>query len=131
MKLTDTKSAYDTFSGRASDAARQLSFAGIAVIWLLRVGDKTGGIPFDKSLLWPLMGFVLALTCDLAQYTYGSIAWGAFNRRKEKLFGATSDKEFTAPPAINWPTLGFFWVKLLAVVASYSLLLCYLASYLI
>lgn len=127
MKLPETKAAYDLFSGKASDIARQLSFAGIAVIWLFRAGEKSsGGIPFDKSLMWPLLGFVAALACDMAQYIYASTAWGIFNRRKENLLGANSRKQFTAPAAINWPTLIFFWGKIAAVVASYSYLLHYL-----
>jgi len=128
VKLSDTKAAYDYFSGKASDVARQLSFAGIAVIWVLRVGEKTGGIPFDRALMWPLVGFVLALALDIAHYAYASIAWGVFNRRKEKLFGANSAREFTAPAQINLPSLVLFWGKLAVVVASYVLLLGYLAS---
>ena len=38
-KIKDT---YETLSGKASDIFRQLSLAGIALIWLFKVGKMRG-----------------------------------------------------------------------------------------
>ena len=38
MKLEDVKNAYETLSGTASQIIRQLSLAGIALIWLFNIG---------------------------------------------------------------------------------------------
>ena len=124
MKLEDARKTYYDASGKASDIARQLCFAGIAIIWLLRVGDKTGGIPFTNELLWPLGGFVLALAFDLAQYFYGAVAWSVFHRAKEKRHGVDYKDDIGGAPApINYPSLFFFYSKLLITVFAYLWLL--------
>ncbi len=40
MKLSDYRETYYEFSGKLSDVSRQLSFAGIALIWLFKL-DST------------------------------------------------------------------------------------------
>jgi hypothetical protein len=127
MNLKDVKATYDFFSGKASDLTRQLSFAGIAIIWVLRVGDKTGGVPYSHELLIPLWGFVVALAMDFLQYVYAAIAWNRFLHWKEDLLGADSDKDFLVPPMINFPTSVFFCAKIVAAMISYAYLIKYIA----
>ena len=125
MKREDVRKAYDQFSSKASDISRQLSLAGIAIIWIFRVGEKTGGVTFSNSLLLPLGAFTLALALDLAHYVYGSLAWSIFNRVKEKQGVADTDV-FRAPPWINWPSIAFFYAKVTVTVVAYIYVLWYI-----
>ena|SRR2546430_13063717 len=131
MKLRDAREFYNQRSTKLSDVVRQLYFAGIAVIWLLRTGDKAGGIPFNESLLWPLGLLVTAATFDLLHYAYASAAWGIFHRKKEKAIKHDQDKEFRAPASINHLTLFFFWGKTVLTVIAYFFLVSYIAHYLV
>jgi len=130
MKLKDAREYYSQRSTKLSEVVRQLNLAGIAVIWLFRTGEKTGGIPYNDSLLWPLGMLVASATFDLLHYAYASAAWGIFHRQKEKNLDHNQDKEFHAPAAINWPTNFFFWGKAILTVAAYFLLVGYIAHYL-
>jgi len=125
MKRSDTRENYGYFSEKLSDITRQLDFAGIAVVWILRVGTDSGGIAFDKKLLVPLLAFVLSLGCDLLHYAYATAAWGIFNRMKERQ-ELNDDAIFHAPSVINWASLAFFWIKVLLVAIGMILLLNYL-----
>src|SRR5262245_20433761 len=119
MTLKDAYDRYYNRSTKLSDVVRQLNFAGIAIIWLFRTGDKNGGIPFHNFLLWPLGFLIVSATCDLLQYVYASAAWGIFHRNKEKKLRNDSDATFRAPAVINRPTLFFFWGKTGLTVGAY------------
>ena len=128
MKLSDYRQEYYGYSSKLSEITRQLNFAGIAIIWIFRVGDKNGGgIPFAPSLLWVLYLFAVSLAFDLGHYIYATAAWGLFCRRKEKA-GVKEDKVLKAPIKINWPTLGFFWGKVCLNVVGYLALIVYIAG---
>jgi hypothetical protein len=134
MKLKDTRAAYDTFSAKASEISRHLNLAGIAIIWIFRIGDKSGGVTFSALLLWPLGGFVIALVLDLLQYIYGSIAWSVFHRYKEKKMmreKVDPESEFLAPPWINWPSIALFYSKIILTAVVYAFLIQYIAKVLL
>lgn len=126
MKLKDVREYYYGATDKLSEVNRQLDFAGIGIIWMLKVGDKAGGILYDHVLLIPLATFVGAIALDLLHYVYKSLAWGIFARGKEKQ-RLPADADFKASRTINWPTLIAFWGKVLLTIFSYMLLLKYLA----
>ena len=69
MTLEEAKTTFYEASSTLSENARKLCFAGIAIVWIFKVGDKnSGGIAFSVDLLWPLGAFVLGLAFDLLQY---------------------------------------------------------------
>src|SRR4051812_41083792 len=109
MKLKDAREYYNQRSTKLSEVVRQLNFAGIAIIWLFRTGDKTGGIPYNDALLWPLALLVASATFDLLHYAYASAAWGCFHRMKERELKNDENAEILAPAAINWLSNVFFW----------------------
>ena len=123
MKIADYRADYYAFSSKTSEIARQLSFAGIALIWVFKPKDAAPtAIPVE--LLWPAALFVLTLALDLLHAAYGTLVWGLFSRYHEKQhIGA--DAELDAPAWFNWPSLGFFWGKVLAVVVAYVITLSY------
>jgi len=132
MKLKDALKIYYERSTKLSDVVRQLNFAGIAVIWLFRTGDKTGGIPYSECLLWPLGLLIGSATFDLLHYAYASAAWGIFHRVQEKKLQKEKnlEGEFHAPKSINWLSLIFFWGKTILCIAAYCFLVTYIARYL-
>ena len=125
MKLKDARDNYYFHSGKTSDLIRQLGLAGIAVIWVFKFSSSAPPkIPQD--LLLPLLLIVFGLTCDLLQYAVAAAIWGFYQRKKEKS-GISEDIDFKAPRQLNWPAIAFFWVKVVAIVLAYCLLLRYLA----
>jgi hypothetical protein len=127
MTRKDARDIYYDASGALSDVARHLSLAGVAVIWLFKIGEKTGGIRYGPLFLWSLALFILALGFDLFQYAYKSAAWGILHTIKER----QKIDDFQAPGAINWPTLFFFWGKVAFIVIAYCMLIYAIAKQLI
>ena len=119
MKLEDYRADYYAFTSKASDVSRQLSFAGIAFIWIFKV-DKGGPLAIPPTLLWPALLFAGALAIDLMHSVFGSLIWGAFARYHERK-GTSDADEIDAPSYFNWPTLLCFWSKLILVMAAYVL----------
>jgi len=126
MKHKDTLENYYFYSGKTSDIIRQLALAGIAVIWLFKLGpDNAPKLP--SELISPLIFIVCCLLCDLAQYTLGTIIWGIYSRCTEKKLQGR-DIKFTAPPYINWPTIFFFYTKIILAGFAYWHIVIFLKS---
>lgn len=129
MTLRSCRQKYYDVSTKAGDVARQLSFAGIALLWVLKdinPSTQTNSVTsfFSPPLLIPALIFALALTFDLLQYFVGSIIWSVFCRIKERTVG--EDDDLTLPIFLNWPSIIFFYLKLLAVTAAYICIFCYI-----
>jgi hypothetical protein len=122
MKLSDYKKDYQELSGRASDVARQLAFAGIALIWVFKVN----AIPVPKvpdALVIPAAFLAVALAFDLLHYATSALIWGWFHwHHEKKLTDDADDPELTAPPCFNYPALFFFWGKICCVIFAYILI---------
>ncbi|HKQ07931.1 MAG TPA: hypothetical protein VJ464_22585 [Blastocatellia bacterium] len=127
MKLEDSRENYYFFTGKVSDIVRQLGLAGIGLVWVFKI--DVGGRPVvPPDLATAAKWIVIGLGFDLLQYVYGALAWGIYNRYKEKS-DIDVDTEFTAPPQINWPTNTFFWLKVGAILTAYVYILKFLATY--
>lgn len=131
MKLSDIQKAYDYFSGKASDIARQLSLAGLAIIWIFKKSDSVNP-QIPANLILPFAIFVIAIAFDLLQYISGTIVWGGFHRFHERSWEKNNpgmdlpdDFPVTAPGQINWATDTFFILKLSSVSVGYGLLLIF------
>ena len=129
MKIEDFRDAYYEASAKTSEITRHLAFAGIAIIWILKVGTNSGGIPFSTDLIGPLYWFAIALAADLGQYIYKTIAWGLLNWinwEKHK----DNTVEVTVYPVVNLLSNVLFWGKVVAVVYGYACLLAFIRSWL-
>jgi hypothetical protein len=126
MKLEEAKSAFYEASATLSDNARKLCFAGIAIIWIFKVGDNNaGGIAFSRELLWPLGAFVMGLALDVLQYFYKSTAWWAYYAFKHKR-GIADDEDVDPPGVINFLTFVLFYAKVLCCGYGFYCLLIYI-----
>lgn len=80
MAKETSEDEFKYYTQKAGDIARQLSIAGVAIIWLfhITVPDSSGninlGIPIQFKL--PILLFVVSLGLDAAQYLAGSFLWG-------------------------------------------------------
>jgi hypothetical protein len=122
VKLSDARKAYYDLSGTGSTVARQLAFAGIALVWVFRApGEDTVVLP---AALWlPTIFLVSGLALDMLHYLCSAAVWGAFHRINEKRFPDEPDREVEAPHWLNWPALVAFWGKASSIALAYLLLL--------
>ena len=126
MKLEDACGHYEYFSGEASKLARQLALAALAVVWIFKTDVAGGGYRVPATLKPAALAAVMALMFDVLQYGYGALFWGWYHRSKERQH-LKPDDEFEPPREVNWPTLTFFWAKLVAIAVAYGFLLAHLA----
>jgi len=125
MKLEDAKTAFYEASATLSENARKLCFAGIAIVWIFKVGDKNaGGIAFSTDLLWPLGAFIMGLALDVLQYFYKSTAWWLYYAVKHKT--TADEKEVQPPGVINFLTFVFFYAKVVSCGYGFYCLLAYI-----
>jgi hypothetical protein len=118
MKLSYVRDSYEALSAKASEIARQLSLAGIAVVWVFKSGtDQAPKI--DQHLLRAALFIVVALSLDFLQYLIGTTTWFIYFRKKENEVTQMED-EIRAPAWFNWPTWIFFYLKSLSLVIAYG-----------
>ena len=124
VKRADVIQTYQQRSTTASTICRQLAFAGIAIVWLFRSNPKASALTaqLEPEFVLAALFIVFGLAFDLTQYIYGSLAWGILNRVLEKR-NISRELEFTVHPAINWPALACFWLKLICVAFAYATIL--------
>jgi hypothetical protein len=120
MKLEEARDAYYESTDKTSELARTLSFSGIAVAWVIRIGEA-GSIGYNPILNWVFIAYVLALTVDLLQYVTKALTWGIFNHLMHRR-GVKLDDEVDPPRWFNNAPI-FFWVFKLLLAASGSILL--------
>lgn len=131
MKLKEFRKDADYFSSTASSLNRNLSFSGIAVIWMFKQSVE-GKILFDKILLWSLLLLSLSLLTDLAQYCIGYYIISSFQRKIE-IDNHQKHKEINeekidvlAPIKIKLITNFFFCIKIAFNFIAFGLIIYFL-----
>jgi len=126
-KLSEYREDFYEFSGKTSDIARKLAFAGIALIWIFKNEAKpTHMIP--RELILPSALLALTLAFDLLQYVAATCIWGVFQWYHERRIGdTTKDPELDAPSFLKWPQFVFFVLKICAVFLAYILITVFIA----
>ena len=124
LTTADVKEAYEALSGKASEIIRQLSLAGIALIWIFKTGTPSSPI-LEIQLLRAALFIFVALSLDLLQYLTGTLTWHRYFLYKEKQ-GTLPTAKFEAPRWINWPTWTLFWLKAASMLFAYLLILPFL-----
>ena len=130
MRLSAARDCYYSHSGNASAAARQIAFAGIAVVWVFNQPLTGRTLNLPEQLVGVLLFLCIALALDLLQYTLSTATWGFWSRRKEKqLKHKFHDDPSVEPPAfLNWPGIVMFWSKLVVLLWAYAQLGLYLVA---
>lgn len=106
MKLEDARNAYEEFSAKASDIVRQISLAGVGLIWIFKSGTGSA-LSLNPPLLKAALFIFLSLLFDFLQYFVGAIIWFVYFRHKEKQ-ETIEAVEFLAPPQLNCQPGVFF-----------------------
>src|SRR5271155_4941857 len=118
MQLGDIRAAYEGLSAKASEIVRQLSLAGVAVVWLFKAGGADSpqlALPLVRAALF----FFLALVLDFLQYLSGTMIWHIyFDRRQNQ--GMKLEEEVSPSARLNWPTWIIFYAKSFVVLFAYS-----------
>jgi hypothetical protein len=123
MKFSELRKDRDYFTGKLSDIVRQLDLAGLAIIWIFRVGgNESGGMAYDKSLVWPMLFLVLSLGFDLLHYIWGSIATEYIFTGFDKLKTKDDDDVRFSKAWSFWMRFLFFWPKAAFTLVAYGCL---------
>lgn len=64
---------------------------------------------------------------DFLQYAANTIIWGLYHRVKETS-GSGEEDEFLAPAWINYPANALFYLKLVATIIAYGLVVAAMAD---
>ncbi|MFS1931052.1 hypothetical protein BCU25_018900 [Vibrio cyclitrophicus] len=127
MNLQFLRDEYNDYTASASNINRQMSLAGIAIVWILVEKNTQQAVATDA--LW---FFVAALSADLLQAIFGSLFWSITNFRKERelknRYGKDNAKEieeedFEVSSLGNVLTWSMFCLKITFVLLGYWQLL--------
>ena len=121
LNYDEAKTNANAISGKLSDVARHLAFAGVAIIWVFSGGgtEKVEDVQLD-DFRWTLYVFALALALDFAHYCWQSWYMRELVRdHEEELKGPGKGYQKTR---VRW-TGRLFVAKLSATALGYLLLL--------
>lgn len=126
MILRDVKTEYEVYTQKASDLARQLALAGLAIIWIY----KTGTLPvleIPAPLYTAGFWMVVTLTIDMLQYVISAVLW-RWQFRKFESDWHKLDNDVPIRREIAWPSFAFWYLKIGTLAIGYFLILEYLAG---
>lgn len=127
MKLSEYRKKSQEYTAKASEINRQLSLAGVAIIWLFKNSEEDGAL-FTPFLIWPLFFLTLSLLFDLIQYILGGIIWIRFFKQEEAKADNNTDPEIKAPNYMNKPIYFFYYSKILVMLFAYLFIISYVIS---
>jgi hypothetical protein len=79
MKLEDARNAYEDLSAKASDIVRQISLAGVGLIWIFKSASATS-VSLDAPLSRAALCIFLALSSDFCNIQLGASIWFTYYR---------------------------------------------------
>lgn len=119
MSIKEIREDFVRYSAKVSDLCRNLSFAGIGIIWIFKI-ENTTKIP--QPLYLPLFLFIIVLGLDLLQYISQTAIWYVYyivHKPKPSEGKTEGEKYVNEPECINiipW----LFWIgKLIVVIIAY------------
>ena len=83
IKLQDVWGFYDAYNKSVNEISRQVSYAGIALIWVFKISSPDG-IRIPKQLFVAAFLLGLCIVFDFLQYVFGSITYQIYGSYKEK-----------------------------------------------
>jgi hypothetical protein len=126
MKLSEYRKIANEYTAKASDITRQLSLAGIGIIWIFKNTDGHHAI-LEPYLVIPLLFLALGLLFDLIHYFLGGWIWINFFRAEEKKARAdAADPDIKAPTGKSSVLYFFYYVKIACMLAAYIFIVIYI-----
>lgn len=130
MTLKEIRDDYVRYSANVSELSRNLSYAGIGIVWIFKhssnseedVSTFMSSIP--SELKWPLILFIAVLILDLFQYVIQTAIWYPYYvKHKEQHKNEKEDDVNLHEPEIYSAIPWCFWLfKLIIVVVAYFLM---------
>lgn len=127
MELKEYKKKSHEYTAKASEIARQINFAGIGIIWIIRTSSDTLELS-NSVVLTPLILISISLLFDFCQYFFGGVIWINFYRKKEKE-GLSRDSDVLSKTWRNKVLYGFYYLKFIFMVIAYIFIIKALFSY--
>ena len=116
--VKEIKESMYLFSGTTSKIVRQLSFIGIGVVWIFRIGKTGIDLPAEMQL--PLFLFVLTLALDLMQNVIQTATWAGYYYIG--CAGKEDNEKVDRPKWFVYTPWLFFMVKVLLMGWGYAIL---------
>lgn len=130
MQIKELRKDYEEYSVQIGNLNRQFVYAGIAIIWLFRVTDKSGSTVLPNNLHAPLLMLVISLLIEFIQklyqtlVTYGQYLYFKCKYRNEDNVEETVVRESEILAFFSW-MLWFF--KFVPTMYAYILIGKYLS----
>lgn len=122
MTIKEIRDDYVRYSTNVSNLSRNLSFAGIGIIWIFKATEHSGTISIPDALLLPLFLFIIALGLDLLQYFLQTAIWYVyylFKKPRKNDPETEKTKIVTEPEWLNIFPWIFWLAKSVCVVYAY------------
>lgn len=122
MPLERVKSLMDTLTGRVSENVRMLSFAAVALIWVIadqRLERLTSRLQFAAGAV------TFALAFDFLQYVWSAAALKILVVRKK----LAPNGHLVFPASIRWIGFGLLAAKAVALMAAFAFIVAALVAY--
>lgn len=130
--LKSYREDFESITKNLSDIFRNLSFAGIGIIWIFKNNSLNNKI-IPESLYLPLVLLIVALAFDFTQYLWKGINYYIFYKRREYLYSKDRlPKEKVEDAEIrNFVSIGtwiFFVLKIGFMIAAFVKIFCFIES---
>lgn len=111
-KRVERYNAISKASSDVSDLVRNLSFAGFAVVWMLRTEWNTQS--YERIMLCSIFLFALSIMCSLLHYVIEVLLTQIYSS------DAKLDKDIPSwGLSVSW---ALWWIKVISVIAAYILI---------
>jgi hypothetical protein len=130
IKLKDLRTEFYAYTAKTSEIFRQLSLAGIAIVWIFKKEGNTAGEyirALPNELLLTVALFLIAMALDFVHAFIPSLILGIKTER-EDLKGTDDERELNFPFSWTLPTWIFYISKVGVMVAGYWVLVRYLVG---
>jgi hypothetical protein len=130
MKLSELGLMKFEASKAASDQARSLALAGLAIVWLFAGPFFTKGEEKPPDSLFVAGGLLaIALALDLLQLVVRTVALEvSYQATERKADVVVDDPLVSETPGVNVATAVFFYLKMLALVVGYGFVVGYFGT---
>lgn len=123
----EAQDEYYKRSAKASDIARQLAFAALALIWLFRSQQADGTVSLDRLLLYAGIFLVAGLAVDLIHAIASSSTIGIYNWWYIRDKPTTTDNtNIDFPRSLVLPVWILWILKFFLIAVSYVFILVFL-----